>query len=435
MSSRSVAVLVLVVLLGCLIAGFWTTIPRSSLPLGEGQHVAADPTVDFSAEEIESGHELGVRLRWAGYSGLLVGLVLIIALGFWPLGARLVAAAARPLGGAWWLQVLLGGLLLLLIFRLCTLPFAAWAESIRQDVGLSTRSWGSWAIDVAKGFGVSSVLTLVALLALVGIARRLPTWWWVVGAIGAALIVVVVSFAYPVVVEPIFNKFTPMADGPLRTSLLELAARDHVPVDDVLVADASRRTSSLNAYVSGFGSTRRIVVYDTLLDDATNAQIRSVVAHELGHAKENDVLVGTLLGALGAAAAVVALSLVMSWTPLLRHSGVTGIGDGRVVPLLLALLAVTSLLTTPVQSWASRQIESRADVHALELTRDPTTFTQMQRRLALASQADLTPNPILVALFATHPTTAQRMATAREWAIQNEVPVPPPLSPDGPSLP
>ncbi len=147
------------------------------------------------------------------------------------------------------------------------------------------------------------------------------------------------------------------------------------------------------------------------------------------------MLVGTLLGALGAAAAVVALSLVMSWTPLLRHSGVTGIGDGRVVPLLLALLAVTSLLTPPVQSWASRQIESRADVHALELTRDPTTFTQMQRRLALASQADLTPNPILVALFGTHPTTAQRMATAREWAIQNHVPVPPPLAPDGPSLP
>ena len=434
MSSRSVAALVLLVLLACLFVGFWTAIPRS-LPLGEEQQVAADPTVDFSAEEIKAGDELGVRLRWAGYSGLIVGLAVVVALGFWPLGARSVAAAARPLGGAWWLQVLLGGLLILLMVRLCTLPFAAWGESIRRDVGLSTRSWAGWAVDVAKGFGVSAILTLITLLALVWLARRLPTWWWVFAAIGAALVVVMVSFAYPVVIEPIFNKFTPMADGPLRTSLLELAARDDVPVDDVLVADASRRTSSLNAYVSGFGSTRRIVVYDTLLDQASDDEIRNVVAHELGHAKENDVLVGTLLGALGAAAAVVALSLVMSWTPLLRHSGVTGIADGRVVALLLALVAIASLLTTPLQSWASRRIESRADVHALELTRDPTTFTQMHRRLALASKADLTPNPILSALFGTHPTTAQRMATARAWAIQNDVAVPPPLSPDRQSLP
>ena len=83
-----------------------------------------------------------------------------------------------------------------------------------------------------------------------------------------ALLVVLVSFAYPVVVEPVFNKFTPMPDGPLRTSLLQLAREDGVPVKDVLVADASRRTTSLNAYVSGIGATRRIVVYDTLVDTA-----------------------------------------------------------------------------------------------------------------------------------------------------------------------
>ena len=331
--------------------------------------------------------------------------------------------------------MLLGGLLILLIVRLCTMPFAAASEAIRRDVGLSTRSWQAWAIDVAKGFGITSALTLTALLVLVVLARRFPTWWWAIGAIGGALLVVVVSFGYPVIVEPIFNRFTPMADGQLRTSLLELAARDGVPVDDVLVADASRRTSSLNAYVSGFGSTRRIVVYDTLLDRANDGEIRSVVAHELGHAKENDVLTGTLLGALGAAVVVTALSLVLSWTPLLRHSGVSGIGDGRVVALLLALIAVTSLLTTPLQSWASRRIEARADVHALELTRDPTTFTQMQRRLALASKADLTPNPISSALFGTHPTTAQRMATARAWAMNNDVPVPPPLVPEASSQP
>src|SRR4029077_12310053 len=106
-------------------------------------------------------------------------------------------------------------------------------------------------------------------------------WWWSIGAVLGATLVVVLSFAYPIVVEPVFNSFTPMPAGELRTSLLTMAARDGVPVRDVLVADASRRTNSLNAYVSGFGATRRIVVYDTLLKDATPDEVRLIVAHEL----------------------------------------------------------------------------------------------------------------------------------------------------------
>jgi STE24 endopeptidase len=229
----------------------------------------------------------------------------------------------------------------------------------------------------------------------------------------------------------VFNKFTSMPEGELRTSLLELAERDRVAVDDVLIADASRRTSTLNAYVSGFGSTRRIVVYDTLLEQAPDEEIRNVVAHELGHAAERDVLVGTLLGALGAAAAIVALFLLLAYSPLLGYSGVSGMGDGRVVALVLALVSVATLLLAPVQSLVSRRIEARADVHALDLTRDPQTFTQMQRRLALTSKSDLTPNPILFAWFGSHPSTAQRMAAARNWSLVNDEPVPPPLAPTG----
>jgi STE24 endopeptidase len=347
----------------------------------------------------------------------------------------LIESVARPLGGAWWIQVVLGGLAVLLVLRLCTLPFAAWSESIRRDAGLSTRDWGGWAVDVGKGFGISAVLTLGALLALVWLARVIPRWWWVFGAAGAAVVVVVASFVYPLVVEPVFNRFTPMADGALRTSLQELAERDGVPVEDVLVADASRRTSTLNAYVSGFGGTRRIVVYDTLLEQASDDEVRNVVAHELGHADDRDVLIGTLLGALGAATAVVALSLLLTWTPLIRHAGVTGMADGRVIALVLALVAIATLATAPVQNLVSRRVEARADVHALELTRDPTTLTRLQRRLALTSKTDLTPNPVLFAWFGSHPSTAQRMAAARSWAAANGEAVPPPLASEASDAP
>jgi STE24 endopeptidase len=285
---------------------------------------------------------------------------------------------------------------------------------------------------VLKGFGINAAITLVAVLALVSLARAMPRWWWVPASAGAALLVVVVSFLYPVLVEPVFNRFTPMPDGPLRSSLLALAEKDGVAVDDVLVADASRRTTTLNAYVSGFGASRRIVVYDTLVDQAPADEVRLVVAHELGHAKENDVLKGTLLGALGAATAVVGLALLMGWAPLLRRAGVAGLADPRSVALVVALVTVVSLLTAPVQSWASRRIEARADQHALDLTGDPLTFARMQRRLALTAKADVTPNPVLFWWFASHPSTPQRLAAARTWSQVHGVPPPPPLAGETP---
>jgi STE24 endopeptidase len=352
-------------------------------------------------------------------------------LGLTPWGARLAAAVARPLGGGWFWQVVLGGLALLLLVRLVTLPFGLWSESVRQAEGLSTRSWPTWLLDVAKGFGVSAALTLTALTALVALARRWPDWWWTAGAAGAAVLVVVVSFAYPLVVEPIFNRFTPMSDGELRTSLMALAERDGVPVDDVLVADASRRTTTLNAYVSGLGSSRRIVVYDTLLDQAPAAEVESVVAHELAHVKERDVWGGTALGALGAAFTIVLLFLVAGWLPLERMTGATSLGDGRVIAFLLAFVAVVSFVSTPLQSAASRQVEARADVHALDLTGDPQTFAEMQRRLALASKADVTPNRVVYRWYGSHPTAASRLAAARAWAAAKGATVPGPLVPEG----
>ncbi|HEX5968657.1 MAG TPA: M48 family metalloprotease, partial [Intrasporangium sp.] len=207
----------------------------------------------------------------------------------------------------------------------------------------------------------------------------------------------------------------PMPAGPLRDELVTMAARDGLPVRDVLVADASRRTTGLNAYVSGFGATRRLVVYDTLLREAPAGEVRSVVAHELGHARHRDPELGTLLGAIGAAAAVVALYLVGHWDALLRRSGVDSIGSPRAMALVLALVVLAGLVSGPVQNLVSRRIEARADHHALGLTHDPATFATMQLRLAELNIADVHPPRIEYVLFATHPDTVERIAAAREF--------------------
>jgi STE24 endopeptidase len=167
--------------------------------------------------------------------------------------------------------------------------------------------------------------------------------------------------------------------------------------------------------VSGFGGTRRIVVYDTVLDQLPDEEIESIVAHELGHVVHRDVLTGTLTGALGAGAATALLGWLLSWTPLLRRAGAKGPGDPRIVPLVLFLLAVGGLLSTPVQNLVSREIEARADLHALDLTGDPDAFVSMQRRLATVNLADPDPPAAWHWFFGSHPTAAQRVAFAEDW--------------------
>ena len=388
------------------------------------EQVAADADRDFTTAEQAAAERFRSEIRPPGYLNLATSLAVVVVLGLTPLGARLVVAAARPLGGGWVWQVLLGGLAVLLVIRLATLPFAAWSEAVRRDYGLSTRDWGGWLADVGRSLGLQLAGTLLALLALVALARALPQSWWLPAAGGAAVAVVALSFAYPVLVEPVFNKFTPMEDGPLRASLIELAEADGVEVDDVLVADASRRTTTLNAYVSGFGATHRIVVYDTLLEEAPAAEVRSIVAHELGHMVNHDVRNGTLLGALAAAAAGCVLGGLLSWQWLLNRSASDGPGDPRVIALVLAIVAVLSLVASPVENLVSRRVETRADVHALDLTRDPETFIRMQHNLGVTAYSDLDPPPVLFGMFSSHPTKPQRIALARTWAGLHDRPQP-----------
>ncbi|MDQ6650552.1 MAG: M48 family metallopeptidase [Actinomycetota bacterium] len=430
MSGRPAAVLALLVLGAALLAVLALTTPWSPLPgpVPGGRHAVA-PLRDFTAAERAYENAFHRAVRPPAYAGLVAGLVAAGVLGLTPLGARLVERAGRPLGGGWGWQVVLGGLAVTLVGRLATLGFDAWAEVVLRRYQLSTQSWSGWAVDQLRSLGISAGVLVLALLGFYALARAFPRTWWAWVALGGAALVLVASFLYPLLVEPAFNRFTPLAAGPLRTSLLELAARDGVPVREVLVADASRRTTALNAYVSGFGSTRRVVVYDTLLRSATPAEVRLIVAHELGHAKRQDVLHGTLEGALGAAAASCLAFLLISAGPLLRRAGAVGAGDPRSVALLLLLVAAAGVLLTPASSLVSRRIEARADVHSLELTRDPLTFARIERRLSLANRSDLDPNPVVYGLFATHPTGPERIALARDWARQNGVEPPPALVP------
>jgi len=243
-----------------------------------------------------------------------------------------------------------------------------------------------------------------------------PDSWLVVVAAVAAVLVVVMSFLVPVVIEPLFATFTPLPEGHLRTRLLDLAERDGVPVRDVLVADASSRTTALNAYVSGLGSTRRVVVHDTLVDRDRDDEVHAVVAHELGHVVAHDVRTGTVLGAVGVVVGVAVAAVALSWTWLLDLAHVTSAADPAVVGLLMAAGAWAGLLGAPLQNAVSRRVERRADQHCLDLTADPRTVAVMHRSLAVTNLGSLRPPRVLHLWFGTHPTSPERIAAARAWA-------------------
>src|SRR4051812_20080526 len=414
-STRRAALVAALVLGAALAVVIAVRTPWTVLPVPPGGHAPVDPTAGLTSAQLDRAEAFTALVRPASLVSLALGLVVAGLLALTPLGGRIVRAVARPPGGGWVWQVLLGVGALMGIGRLVTLPLAAYAEVIRHRYGLSTRSWWLWLRDVAVSTAIDAGLTALGLLALVWLARRAPRTWWAWAALGAAALVVVGSFLWPLVIEPAFNRFEPMADGPLRSELMALAEKSGTPVQDVLVSDASRRTTTLNAYVSGFGSTRRIVVYDTVLEQLPDDQIESIVAHELGHVANGDVLTGTLIGALGTAAATALLGWLLSATPLVRRAGAESPADPRVVPLLLFLIAAGGLLAIPVQNLVSRQVEARADLHALDLTRDPGAFTSMQRRLATTTLSDPDPPAALQWFFGSHPTAAQRVAFAQDW--------------------
>jgi STE24 endopeptidase len=290
------------------------------------------------------------------------------------------------------------------------IPLAFWRGWWRErQWGFSTQRVRGWLGDRAKGLAVSIVLGAGAWAAAVALARALPDRWALPAGAALALAVLVLSFVAPVVLEPLFNRFRPVEDETLAASLRLLSERAGVPVREVLVADASRRTTKVNAYVSGMGRTRRVVVFDTLLQAADPAEVEVVVAHELGHRRDGHVVKLTLLAMAGAVVAVLVLWAVLG----------TRVGDPQTLPEVLLLLLALELVALAPGAWLSRRFERAADRCSLELTEEPSAFARAHLELARRNLSDLEPPRLVYLLLFSHPTAPERLALGRAWSAAN----------------
>jgi STE24 endopeptidase len=380
-------------------------------PRGVIEPAPVDVEAYFTSLQLDRAEDFRSVQRLLGIGGLAVSTGTLALLAWRPPRRLFERLGRRPLLGA---AAVGAGISVLLV--VVGLPLDAWQRSRSLDVGLATQSWPDWAFDVVRSTAIDAAFAAVGgVLALVLIRRFRRNWW----APAAGVIVafgVITIWLWPVVIDPIFNKFEPLRPGPVRGDVLELAREAGVEVGEVYRVDASRRTTAANAYVGGLGHTKRVVLYDNLISGFPRDEVRLVVAHELGHQKHNDLPHGLLWLALVAPAGTF---LAQRLAETFAHR--FGLADPKVKPGPVVLPAVAlsvtlvSLLLGSASNVLSRQVEARADQFALDLTRDPAAFVQFERRIALRNIIDPKPPGITQLLFGTHPTTIERIGMGEAW--------------------
>jgi STE24 endopeptidase len=297
-------------------------------------------------------------------------------------------------------------------------PASVHSELVLRRFGLSTQRWSAWLGDQALILALSCLVTVGGVILALWLIRRAPSRWpWLLAA-AAAVVTVIGSLVYPIVVEPAFNSHTPLPDGPLRQRVQRLLVAEGVPDIKVAVSNASIRTTGENAHVSGLGSTREMVLDDTLVARARTDPdaVLAVVAHELGHVKHQDVLRGTAIGALGVGALVLLVAVALTtaggrrrFAPQTNRSG----DLVSAVALLLAVATTAPYAAAPISNLVSRRIEASADVYALQSTGNVPAFVRMQHDLATSNLTRLDSSWWQTIMFATHPDPLWRIAQAR----------------------
>lgn len=290
-----------------------------------------------------------------------------------------------------------------------SLPLAAAARRRALAAGLATQSWRGWALDVGRAAAIGAGFAAAAGATGCLLVRRYGERWWLPAAAGSVGAAALVSFAAPLLLDPIFNDFEPLADGVLRDGLLDLARRAGVGVREVLVIDASRRTRALNAYVAGVGATRRVVLFDTLLERFGPAEVEVVVAHELSHVRHRDVLRGLAFMAIVAAPAARAAAALAARL----EQGAPDTGPSA--PALALGGGLVATLIGPLARRLSRAVERRADSFALELTGDPDAFIAFEQAIARTNLTDPEPPAWQMLLLATHPSAVERIGIAAAY--------------------
>ncbi len=370
----------------------------------------------FSPEQIARGkaYRFENRVVYFISLGIRVGaLALLLTTGA---GGALRGFVSQMAGGRPWLSATLLSASVLILLAVVSLPTSLYSGYFHEHAyGLSTQGLSGWFLDYGKSLCVTLAVFVPVGLVLWALIRRFPDAWWLPawGASGVGTVVLV--FVAPILIDPIFHSFRPVQDQDFRQRTLRLAGRAGIPVNEVLEMDASRRTRHVNAYFTGLGRTKRIVIYDTLLRGSTPEEAELILAHEMGHWRHDHIYKGIGLSLIGTLVVLWIAHRAVAWAAAGGRFGLAGGDDPLALVLILLLVTVLNFLSLPAQNAVSRSFEREADVASLTLTDRPDTFVEAEKKLAAANLADVEPWWGTYYLFYTHPSVMERIGMALNY--------------------
>jgi STE24 endopeptidase len=316
--------------------------------------------------------------------------------------------------------------LFLLTITVLGLPLDAYQQKISLQYGLSVQSWGSWFGDVLKGQLVSLIILTLAIWGVTSLIRKSPRRWWFYIWLVAVPFIIFIIFLAPIVIDPLFNKFEPLdKSNPQLVDALERVTKRgglEIPRDRMFLMNASEKVTTLNAYVTGFGPSKRVVVWDTTIKNATTAETMFVFGHEMGHYVLNHIVIGITATAVGLFFGFYVLYLIANWAfPRFQQRWhMRELSDWAAVPMLLLIFSILSLVSQPIGNAISRQLEHNADVYGLEVTHGLNPDSQEVAAHAFQVLGELAlsypyPNNFYVFWYADHPPIRDRVPFAHNY--------------------
>ena len=299
-------------------------------------------------------------------------------------------------GSLWFVQSLLAG------------PFTFYSGFVLEHrFHLSNRSFAGWAWDQVKGLLVTlPVAGVLGIATYVCLQEFVDDWWLPAGAL-LTLASVAMAGVAPVLIFPLFYRFSRLPEGALKQRIADLCARAGLQFDGVFTFDLSKSTRKANAGFAGIGRSRRIVLGDTLMQRFTDDEIETVVAHELGHYAHRHILVGLAIGAATTFAGLFIVSRVYAWS--LPWFGLSSTTEFAALPLLALWLTLFGVVTTPLGNMLSRHHERQADAYAVRVTGRPDAFASALKKLGTTNLADPSPQPLIEFLLYSHPSLSRRL--------------------------
>lgn len=400
---------------------FWTLLLTLSLGLVflllfatlEPRPLDAEALRYFPAEMLERGRRFSQEAQVAGSLRYVANVGLLLALCFHPRGVRWLTGLEGLGRGRFWLALTAVGAGVSLLTALVELPFAFYLGYVHEHAyGLSRLTAAQWLGDHAIDVLLDTAVSLLLWLPLYALIRRFPRGWWLPASLLSAAFGALLALIHPLVFLPLSGELADVTDPQVLGMVERLADRAGVEVEQVRELRVSEKSSRLNALVTGLGPTKQVVLYNTLLDRMTPAEVEVVLAHELAHAAYGDILRGWALqaaiGTLGFALAAWLLQEMRHVVPL----SLPAPHAARGLALLILFLSLFDTVTGPIHQAASRQMEVRADAFALAVTQNPRAMVSSFQKLAHANPRDVSPPDLVVWLSHSHPPILDRIRRA-----------------------